>query len=139
MDELLHSRDTDKSRTDSKIDKLREAALGTLHRIPANLLSTLPNPLHTGPTINSLPIVTSSEVSKLLHRSPPISSCTDIIPTSLLLKCLESFSEVITHLANLSFTEGKFTSRFKTASVIPLLKTLLWTTLCLLITDPYLI
>jgi len=43
----------------------------------------------------------------------------DIIPTSLLLKCHESFCEVITHLANLSFTEG---SRFKTASVTPLLK-----------------
>ena len=137
VNELLHSRDTDKSRTDtencdlsksfaeyfvSKIDKLREAALGTLRRTPANLLSTLPNPIHTGPTVDSLQIVTSSEVSKLLHRSPPKSNCMDIIPTSLLLKCHESFCEVITHLANLSFTEGKFPSRFKTASVTPLLK-----------------
>jgi len=61
VDELLQSRDRDKSRIDtenchlsksfaqyfvSKTDKLREAALGTLRRTPANLLSTLPNLLH---------------------------------------------------------------------------------------------
>jgi len=72
VDELLHSRDTDKSRTDNetcdlsksfaeyfvrKIGKLREAALGTLRRTPADLLSGLPDPPHTGQTIDSLPSV----------------------------------------------------------------------------------
>jgi len=106
----------------SKIDKLRETALGTLRRIPADLLSTLSDLPHTGHTIDSLPLVNSSEVLKLLCRSPPKSSCMDIIPTSLLLQCYDSFSEIIAHLANLSFTTGKFPSRFKTASVTPLLK-----------------
>jgi len=46
----------------------------------------------------------------------------DTIPTSLLLECHESFSVIIAHLANLSFAEGKFPTRFKTASVTPLLK-----------------
>ena len=46
----------------------------------------------------------------------------DTIPTSLLLECHESFSVIIAHLANLSFSEGKFPTRFKTASVTPLLK-----------------
>ena len=69
VDELLHSRDTDKSGTDNencdlsksfaeyfvrKIGKLREAALGTLRRTQADFLSTLldlPEPPHTGQTI----------------------------------------------------------------------------------------
>ena len=58
----------------------------------------------------------------LLHKSPPKSSCMDTLPTSLLLECHHSFSEIIAHLANMSFTDGKFPSRFKTASVTPLLK-----------------
>ena len=41
---------------------------------------------------------------------------------SLLLQCHESFSVIIAHLANLSFSEGKFPTRFKTASVTHLLK-----------------
>ena len=100
-----------------------DTALGTLRQIPADLLSTLSDPPHTGQTIDSLPPVTSSEVLKLLCSSPPKSSCMDIIPTSLLLRCSDSFSEIINaHLANLSFTAGKFPGRFKTASVTPLLK-----------------
>jgi len=99
-----------------------DTALGTLRQIPADLLSTLSDPPHTGQTIDSLPPVTSSEVLKLLCRSPPKSSCMDIILTSLLLQCYDSFSEITAHIANLSFTAGKFPSRFKTASVTPLLK-----------------
>ena len=77
---------------------------------------------HTGQTIDSLPSVSSSEVLKLLHKSPPKSSFMDTIQISLLLECHHSFSEIIVHLANMSFTDGKFPSRFKTASVTPLLK-----------------
>ena len=106
----------------SKIDKLRETALGTLCCTPADLLSTLSDPPYTGQSIDSLPLVNSSEVLKLLCQSPPKSSCMDIIPTSLLLQCCDSFSEIIAYLANLSFTAGKFPSCFKTASVTPLLK-----------------
>ena len=131
--ELLHSRDTDKTRTDtenshlsksfadyftSKISRLREAAVATLR----DLLSALPDPSHVGYSIHSLPSVTAHEVSKILHKSPPKSSSMDTIPTSLLLQSHESFSVIITHLANLSFSEGKFPTRFKTASVTPLLK-----------------
>jgi len=46
----------------------------------------------------------------------------DIIPTSLILRCQFVFSEIIAHLANLSFSEGKFPDKFKQASVTPLLK-----------------
>jgi len=47
----------------------------------------------------------------------------DIIPTSHLLQCYDSFSEIIAQFANLSFTDGKFPSRVKTASVTRQLQT----------------
>jgi len=146
VNEVLHSHDSDRSRTDaenshlsksfaeyfvSKIDKLREVALGTLRRIPADLLSTLSDPHHTGQTIDSLPVVTSSEVLKLLCRSPPKSSCMDIIPTSLLLQCYDSFSEITAHLANLSFTLVVLKPRL----LLCFSKTLIWTNHNL--PDPY--
>jgi len=61
-------------------------------------------------------------ITLLVIKSPPKSSRMDTIPTSLLLECHHSFSEIIAHLANMPFTDGKFPSRFKTASVTPLLK-----------------
>jgi len=113
---------TSRELTSSKISRLREAAVATLRSTPPDLLSALPDPPHIGHTIYSIPSVTPCEVSKLLHTSPPKSFSMDTIPTSLLLECRESFSVMIAHLANLSFSEGKFPTRFKTASVTPLLK-----------------
>jgi len=46
----------------------------------------------------------------------------DIIPISLILRCQSVFSEIIAHLANLFFTEGRFPDKFKQALVTPLLK-----------------
>ena len=43
-------------------------------------------------------------------------------PTSLLLAVSETFSEIIACLANLSISEGRFHTKFKLASVTPLLK-----------------
>ena len=103
--ELLHSRDTDKTRTDtekshlsksfadyftSKISRLREAAVATLRSTPPDLLSALPDPPHVGCTIHSLPYVTAHEVSKLLHKSPQKSSSIDTIPPPF-------FSSVMNH------------------------------------------
>jgi len=53
--------------------------------------------------------------------SPAKLSTMDIIPTSLIIPC-KSFSEIIVRLANLSFSEGKFPSTFKQATVIQLIK-----------------
>jgi len=46
----------------------------------------------------------------------------DFIATSLLKSCPGVFSELISRLANSSFNEGRFPSRFKTAQITPLLK-----------------
>ena len=46
----------------------------------------------------------------------------DAIPTSLLKSCADIFALLIARLAALLFREGQFPSRFKIASVTPLLK-----------------
>jgi len=46
----------------------------------------------------------------------------DYIPTSLIKACPDVFSELISTLANLSFSEGIFPSRLKKAAVTPLIK-----------------
>ena len=50
------------------------------------------------------------------------SSPLDYIPTSLLKSCADTFSILISHLANLSFTQVTFPSKFKLALISPLLK-----------------
>ena len=50
------------------------------------------------------------------------SSPLDYIPTSLLKSCADTFSILISHLANLSFTQATFPSKFKLALISPLLK-----------------
>ena len=46
----------------------------------------------------------------------------DFVLTSVIKRCSEVFIPIITHLANLSFTEGVFPTLFKRAQVTPLLK-----------------
>ena len=50
------------------------------------------------------------------------SSQLDYIPTSLVKSCADTFSIIISHLANLSFTQATFPSKFKLALISPLLK-----------------
>ena len=59
-----------------------------------------------------------NKVSKLLHLMSGKSSPLDFILTSLLKLC----SILIAGLANLSFTQGIFPSKFKLAQISPLLK-----------------
>ena len=66
--------------------------------------------------------VTPLEVSKLLHSMSGKSSPLDFIPTSLLKSCSDTFSILIAHLADLSFSQGVFPSKFKLAQISPLLK-----------------
>ena len=72
----------------------------------------------------NLPPVTPDEVKKLLSGIPGKSCPLDFIPTSLIKSCSGVFSELISRLANLSFTEGCFPAMFKQAIVTPLLKNL---------------
>ena len=77
---------------------------------------------HFGPKLDDLPPVTPDEVKKLLSSIPGKSCPLDFIPTSLIKSCSNVFSDIISTLANLSFTEGRFPAAFKRAIVTPLLK-----------------
>ena len=59
---------------------------------------------------------------KLLSSLSSKTSPLDIIPTSILKLCPDIFSEIITELANKSFSQGRFPSSFKLAQIRPLLK-----------------
>ena len=50
------------------------------------------------------------------------SSPADFVPASVIKACPSEFSEIISNLANRSFTEGRFPEKFKHAQVTPLLK-----------------
>ena len=69
-----------------------------------------------------IPPVTVAEVVAILKSIPSKSSPMDFIATSLIKSCHGVFSELISRLANLSFNEGQFPSRFKTAQITPVLK-----------------
>jgi len=45
-----------------------------------------------------------------------------VLPTSLLRSSVHAFAPVISHIANLSFSQARFPAAFKTAQVLPLLK-----------------
>ena len=76
----------------------------------------------TGHPLTHIPPVTAAEVAAILKSIPSKSSPMDFIATSLIKSCHGVFSELISRLANLSFNEGRFPSRFKTAQITPLLK-----------------
>ena len=65
---------------------------------------------------------TSDEIRKLILSSTDASCSLDIIPTKLLKSCIDALVAPITHLINLSLSEGVFPEMFKCAVVSPLLK-----------------
>ena len=106
-----------------KIVILRDSVNNTLCALSVSVPSDLSFPSHRGSVLDILSPVTSDEVGRVLASSPAKSSTMDIIPTSLVLRCKAVFvCEIIAHLANLSFSEGRFPTLFKQATVIPLIK-----------------
>jgi len=102
--------------------KMKIATMRAL--IPPHLMSsqTLNRGTDTVEAFDSLPEVSVDEVTRLIARIPNKTSPLDYIHTSVLKSCSVVLAPLITRLANLSFTEGRFPSRFKIAQVTPLLK-----------------
>ena len=73
-------------------------------------------------TLDIITTATVSEVSKLITRLSSKTSPLDFLHTSVLKACSDTFAPLITHLANLSFAEGRCPDQFKIAQVTPLLK-----------------
>ena len=93
--------------------------------IPAGLLSfNFADNLTTStpPQFSCFDPVTENEVRSIILNSTDSSCSLDLIPTKLLKSCIVSLTPPITHLINLSLSEGTFPSHFKHAVVTPLLK-----------------
>jgi hypothetical protein len=133
---LLHSNDTDRTLTAAecqnvcntlsnyfldKITNIKLAILTKLSTIDISLFQ-FTAATHVGPTLDSIPLVTTAEISCILSKIPGKSCPLDFIPTSLVKSCSCVFSEIIAKLANLSFQQGCFPSVFKQALVTPLIK-----------------
>ena len=102
-----------------KIVSLKDSIALKLHGTPTPFDFDLP---HSGEVLSDFSTVTPGEVSQLLRSMSNKSSPLDYIPTSLLKSCADTFSILISHLANLSFTQATFPSKFKLALISPLLK-----------------
>ena len=89
--------------------------IGSLSPPPADQLGY-------GKQLDTISPVTANEVIKIINAVENKTSANDFIPTSVIKACSGVFSEIIARLANLSFSQGTFPSRFKTALVIPRLK-----------------
>ena len=77
---------------------------------------------HATESLSDFDPVTPAEVTELLHSMSNKSSQLDYISTSLLKSCADTFSLLISHLANLSFSQATFAANFKLALISPLLK-----------------
>ena len=77
---------------------------------------------HSGELFSDFTLVTPAKVSELLRPMSNKSSPLDYIPTSLLKSCADTFPILISHLANQSFTQATFPSKFELTLISPLLK-----------------
>ena len=93
--------------------------------IPFNVNSnstSVPSSVPTPPILSSFEPASSEEIRKLILSSTDASCSLDFIPTRLLKSCIDALVTPITHLINLSLSEGVFPTSFKHAVVSPLLK-----------------
>ena len=66
--------------------------------------------------------MSDEEILRIINEMPAKYCELDAIPTSILKKPAPHIKETITKVVNISLTEGKFPSQWRTASVRPLLK-----------------
>ena len=83
----------------------------------ASLPPPPPDPICHHPTMQLLEPVTASEVFRMLSSIPSKTSVLDFVPTSVVKSCPALLSDLIAHLANLSFSNGVSPSKCKHASV----------------------
>ena len=66
--------------------------------------------------------VTITQLHTIIKSFKSTSCALDLIPTSLLLECLDDILPTLTHIINTSILSGQFPTNMKTAIVRPLLK-----------------
>ena len=68
--------------------------------------------------------MSDEEILRIINEMPTKYCKLDAIPTSILKNLTPHIKETITKIVNISLTEGKFPSQWRTASIRPLLKRL---------------
>ena len=128
---LLHSARTAQNRAVDELQQLCDKfakffinKIISLKHSVALTLSTIsifhaPDSIYVGEPLDSVTDVTADEVLKLILSMPSKSSSVDFIPTSLIKLCPLAFFEIIATLANLSFSQGIFPTKFKKPSLDP--------------------
>ena len=132
--ELLHS-DERKLYSSAEASKLRSNfslfmvnKLSHIANVVRDRLASTSSLLHppitrtSSSSLSYLDTVTATEVADVIRLLPQKSSPLDVIPVSLLKLSTDIISPLIARLANLSFKDGVFPSRYKAARVTPLLK-----------------
>ena len=105
----------------NKVARINETIRSTHCQMP--LINLLPdNIVHFGPQLMDFGSVSVKEVRILIGSMSSKSSPLDVLPTSLVKSCIDVFAPVVARLANLSFASGKFSTVFRMAQVLPLLK-----------------
>ena len=102
-----------------KIVALKESISSKLHGRPSPFDFDQP---HATESLSDFAPVTPAVVTELLYSMSNKSSRLLYIPTSILKSCADTFSLLISHLANLSFSQATFPANFKLALISPLLK-----------------
>lgn len=131
--DLLHGGTVTDSQTDDKLfcQTLSSFFTSKIHDIKSaiknSLLSDNYDPFSSDKPFSSQELseflpVSADEVKKVIGRMPGKSSPLDVVPTSLLKSCVDVFSPIIAHLANISFSCGHFPTTFKKAQITPLIK-----------------
>ena len=77
---------------------------------------------YTGTEFNITDPTTNDEVADIIPSMPCKSSLLDIILTSILKRCVNTFAPIISRLTSLSFAKGSFPKNLKWGQVTPLLK-----------------
>ena len=103
-----------------KIDKVKTSVASYISQAASPIAT--PDRAVSVPPLTILAPASVAEVRRLIAKLPNKTSPLDYIHTSVLKSCIDVFAPLITHLANLSFSEGCFPNQFKQAQVTPLLK-----------------
>ena len=103
-----------------KLDRCLDIVRKRLTSTPAMVHAPVPRICSS--TLSTLETVTVDEVTRVIRLLPQKTSPLDIMPVSLLKLSADTIAPLIARLANLSFANGAFPSRYKVGQVIPLLK-----------------
>ena len=117
----LRTPDEDKSRVTRCATFFRDKVIRIKAAISLKLYGLTPKPLRDDKPFCGHALLNLEVVLQLLSSLSGKSSPRDFIPTSLLKECGEAFAAIIARLTNLTFSEGTFSTGFKTAQVTLLL------------------